>query len=205
MGTSVERGGRARRVLAETVVLVVTAVVLAVLVRTFVAQAFRIPSASMVPQLEVGDRVVVSRLAYHLHHPRRGDVIVFDCPPLAGCAQRHENVVQRGVDTVLESLLVRQPAVEEYIKRVIALPGETVEGHDGAVWIDGRRLVEPYLPAGTVTSEFTPVRVAPGHLWMMGDNRRNSSDSRVFGTIDEHAIIGRALFRVWPPRRTAFL
>jgi signal peptidase I len=196
---------RRRRLLVETAVLVVTAVVLAVLLRTFVAQAFRIPSESMVPQLEIGDRVVVSRTAYHLHDPRRGDVVVFDCPPRAGCVQRHDNLAHRAVGTVLEALLIRQPAVEEYIKRVVALPGETVAGHDGAVWIDGRRLVEPYLPPGTVTSDFEPVTVRPGQLWMMGDNRGNSSDSRVFGTIDARTIVGRAMFRVWPPSRTAFL
>ena len=196
---------RGRRLVVETALLVVTAVLMAVLMRTFVAQAFRIPSESMVPQLEVGDRVVVSRTAYHLHHPRRGDVVVFDCPPRAGCRQRHDNVLQRGVGTILEALLIRQPTVEEYIKRVVALPGEMVAGHDGAVWIDGRRLVEPYLPPGTVTSTFGPVMVPKGALWMMGDNRGNSSDSRVFGTVDEHTIVGRAMFRVWPPWRAAFL
>jgi signal peptidase I len=194
------------RLLGETALLVVTAIVLAVVLRTFVAQAFRIPSESMLPQLEVHDRVVVSRLAYHLHDPRRGDVVVFDCPPRAGCLPAPErNVVQRGVDTVLESLLIRQPAVEEYIKRVIALPGESVEGHDGAVYVGGHRLVEPYLPPGTVTSDFGPVTVEPGHLWVMGDNRGNSADSRVFGTIDIDTVVGRATNRIWPPWRAAFL
>ena len=197
---------RTRRLVVETVLLVVTAVVLAVLLRTFVAQAFRIPSESMLPQLEVQDRVVVSRLAYRLHDPRRGDIVVFDCPPRAGCLPVPErNVVQRGIDTVLESLLIRQPAVEEYIKRIIALPGETVQGKDGAVYVGGRRLVEPYLPPGTVTSDFGPVRVEPGHLWVMGDNRANSSDSRVFGTIDEDTVVGRATNLIWPPWRAAFL
>jgi signal peptidase I len=196
---------RRRRIVVETALIVLAAVILAVLLRTFVAQAFRIPSESMVPQLEVGDRVVVSRIAYHLHDPRRGDLVVFDCPPKAGCVQRHDNLAHRAVGTVLEALLIRQPAVEEYIKRVVALPGETVAGHDGAVWVGGRRLVEPYLPRGTVTSDFGPVTVPPGELWMMGDNRNNSSDSRVFGTIEERTIVGRAMLRVWPPARTAFL
>lgn len=197
---------RTRRLVLEAVLLVVTGVVLAVLLRTFVAQAFRIPSESMVPQLEVQDRVVVSRLAYRLHDPRRGDVVVFDCPPRAGCLPAPERgIVERGVDAVLESLLIRQPAVEEYIKRIIALPGETVQGKDGGVYIGGRRLVEPYLPPGTVTADFDPVRVAPGHLWVMGDNRANSSDSRVFGTIDEDTVVGRATNRIWPPWRAAFL
>jgi signal peptidase I len=195
-----------RRVATETVVLVLAAVVLAVLLRTFVAQAFRIPSESMVPQLEVHDRVVVSRVAYELHEPHRGDIIVFDCPPRAGCPQApHRNVLSRGVDTVLESLLIRQPAVEEYIKRVVAVPGETVEGRNGHVYVDGRQLVEPYLPAGTFTSDFAPVEVEPGRLWVMGDNRNFSKDSRVFGTVDQDTVVGRATNRIWPPWRAAFL
>jgi signal peptidase I len=171
-----------------------------------VAQAFRIPSESMEPQLLVGDRVVVSRLAYRLHDPRRGDIVVFDCPPGEDCPQEGpRNVVRRSVDTVLEALLVRQPKTEEFIKRVVALPGETVEGHDGAVWIDGRRLHEPYLPTGTRTSTFKPRVIPPGRVWVMGDNRTNSADSRVFGPVRESTIVGRAIWRVWPPTRPAFL
>ena len=104
-----------------------------------------------------------------------------------------------------EALLLRQPEVEEFIKRVIALPGETVEGHDNAVYVDGRKLIEPYLPPGTSIGDFDPVKVPPGHLWVMGDNRTNSSDSRVFGPIRADTIVGRAILRVWPPQRTAFL
>ncbi len=197
---------RGRRFLVESALLVLTAVVLAVVLRATVAEAFRIPSASMEPQLDVGDRVVVSRLAYRLHDPRRGDVVVFDCPRTAGCAQPpHESLPVRAVHTVLEAVLLREPQPEEYIKRVIALPGETVEGKDGAVYVDGQRLVEPYLPPGTVTSDFGPEHVDPGHLWVMGDNRTNSSDSRVFGQVEQGTVVGRAMFRVWPPWRTAFL
>jgi signal peptidase I len=195
-----------RRVLVETLVLVATAVVLAVVLRTFVAQAFRIPSESMVPQLQVHDRVIVSRVAYEVHDPRRGDIVVFDCPPKAGCPQApHRNLAVRAVDTVLESLLIRQPAIEEYIKRVVALPGETVEGRAGHVYVNGRQLVEPYLPPGTFTSDFGPVTVETGRLWVMGDNRNFSKDSRVFGTIDQETIVGRATNRIWPPWRAAFL
>ena len=197
---------RGRRIVVETVLLAVTAVVIAVLLRAFVAQAFRIPSASMDPQLQVGDRVVVSRLAYDLHEPRRGDIVVFDCPPAAGCApDGGGSFASRAVDTVLEALLLRQPGVEEFIKRVVALPGETVEGRDGRVWIDGVALVEPYLGEGVVTSDFGPVTVDDGRVWVMGDNRSNSTDSRVFGQIDAETIVGRAFVRVWPPGRTAFL
>ena len=197
---------RGRRLLLETVFLIATAVVLAVVLRAGVAEAFRIPSESMEPQLDVGDRVVVSRLAYRLHDPRRGDVVVFDCPAAAGCAgEPKENLLRRGIHTVMEAVLLREPRPEEYIKRVIGLPGDVVEGRAGSVWVNHRRLVEPYLPTATVTSDFGPVHIKPGHLWMMGDNRTNSSDSRVFGQVDEKTVVGRAQLRVWPPWRTAFL
>ena len=198
---------RGRRLLVETALLLLTAVVLAVALRATVAEAFRIPSGSMEPQLHVGDRVVVSRTAYKLHEPNRGDIVVFDCPPLAGCEQppADEALPVLAVHTALEAVLLREPEPEEYIKRVIGLPGETVEGKDGSVWVDGRRLVEPYLPEGTVTSDFGPEEIKPDHLWVMGDNRGNSSDSRVFGQVEQSTVVGRALFRIWPPWRTAFL
>jgi signal peptidase I len=197
---------KTRRAVVETALLIGLAVVIAVLLRAFVAQAFRIPSASMEPELLIGDRVVVSRLAYDMHEPRRGDVIVFDCPPGAGCPDRpHDVLPVRAVKTLAEALLLRQPDVEEFIKRVIGLPGDIVEGRDGAVWINDHRLVEPYLPTGTITSDFGPIVVEPGRLWVMGDNRGNSADSRVFGQIDQRTIVGRALLRVWPPTRLAFL
>jgi signal peptidase I len=180
--------------------------VVAVLVRGFAGQAFRIPSESMVPQLHVGDRVIASKLAYRLHDPRRGDVLVFACPPAAGCPQAApRSAPGRTVDAVLEAVLLRQPRGEAYIKRVIGLPGERVEGRAGAVWVDGRRLTEPYLPEGMVTSDFPPTRVPAGSLWVMGDNRTGSSDSRVFGPIRRDSVVGRAIWRVWPVWNASFL
>lgn len=198
---------RARSLAFELVLLVALAALIAVGLRTFVAQAFSIPSASMFPQLEVGDRVVVSKLAYELHEPNRGDIVVFDCPPGAGCPTGRDasSLPARWVGAILEGVGLRQPSTEEYIKRVVALPGETVEGSDGEVYVDGQRLVEPYLTPGVSTSDFDPVTVGPGELWVMGDNRSNSSDSRVFGTIEADTVVGRATLRVWPPTRTAFL
>ena len=197
---------KTRRAVIETALLVGLAILIAVLLRAFVAQAFRIPSSSMEPQLLVGDRVVVSRLAYDAHAPRRGDIVVFDCPPGAGCPDAPDDALPvRAFKTVAEALLLRQPEVEEFIKRVIGLPGETIEGRDGAVYVDGHKLIEPYLPAGTLTSDFGPIVVEDGHLWVMGDNRGNSADSRVFGQIEQDSIVGRAIARVWPPQRIAFL
>lgn len=197
---------RGRRLLVETAVLLLTAIVLAIALRAVVAEAFRIPSSSMEPQLEVGDRVVVSRWSYRLHEPRRGDIVVFDCPPLAACAPDPErSLPTRALHTVLEAVLLRDPMPERYIKRVVGLPGETVEGRDGAVFVDDRQLLEPYLPVGTTTSDFGPEVIGEDRLWVMGDNRSNSSDSRVFGPIEQDTVVGRALFRVWPPWRGAFL
>jgi signal peptidase I len=192
----------------ETVWVIGVALLVAVVLRTFVGQAFFIPSESMTPQLEVGDRVVVSKVAYQLHEPRRGDVLVFDCPPGAGCVSVEEEEVplpSRVVRGAMETVGLRQPSTEEFIKRVVGLPGEVVEGRDGAVWIDSRRLVEPYLADGMVTSDFGPVEVAEGQVWVMGDNRVNSEDSRVFGGVEVGTVVGRSVVRVWPPSRLAFM
>jgi signal peptidase I len=189
------------------VLLIVLATIIALVLRAFVAQAFTIPSASMSPQLFPGDRVLVSKLAYPMHDANRGDIVVFDCPPDASCADGVDDssLVIRGLHGWLEAVGLRAPSTEEYIKRVVALPGETVEGRSGDVYIDGRRLVEPYLPASVTTSDFGPVEVGAIELWVLGDNRTNSSDSRVFGPVELDTVVGRATHRVWPPTRTAFL
>ena len=195
--------GRALRALLEVPLLLALAVLIAFVLKTFVAQPFYIPSASMEPQLESGDRVAVSKLAYRLHDPRRGDVVVFDSPePVPDDDASLPSRVARGV---LEAVGLRQPSTEEFIKRVVALPGETVEGREGRVFVDGRALVEPYLPRGTTTSSFEPVEVGDDELWVMGDTRDNSRDSRVFGAIEADTVVGRAFTRIWPLPRLAFL
>ncbi|HEX2701683.1 MAG TPA: signal peptidase I [Acidimicrobiales bacterium] len=194
------------RTAREVPVLIVSAAVLAFLLKTVVAQAFYIPSGSMLPQLQINDRVVVSKLAYRLHDPRRGDIVVFDCPAVSCVNKKHEDHGSRRIlRKVAEGVGVVQPSTEEFIKRVIGLPGETVEGRDGAVYVEGRRLVEPYLPPNTVTSDFAPVKVPDEHLWVMGDNRTNSSDSRVFGPIPRSTVVGRTVLRVWPLSEASFL
>ncbi|HLI24954.1 MAG TPA: signal peptidase I, partial [Acidimicrobiales bacterium] len=152
------RRGR-RAPLSESALAVAVAVAVAVLVKAFVAQAFYIPSASMEPQLDVHDRVVVSRLAYDLHSPRRGDIVVFEAP--AG-VEKEPTIPTNPVLRVLHGAAVAiglASARTDLIKRVIALPGETVAGRHGHVYIDGRVLMEPYLPPGTLTSDFGPVQV----------------------------------------------
>jgi signal peptidase I len=205
--TEEHRGGGGARLVRELPVLVLIALAIAFLLKSLVAQAFYIPSGSMVPQLQVRDRVVVSKISYRLHEPRRGDIVVFDAPPQVAIARPRPspNPVVRVVRSVAEAVGVVQPSAQEFIKRVIALPGETVEGRAGNVYVDGRLLEEPYLPAGAATSDFPPVRVGDGQLWVMGDNRPNSSDSRVFGPIERDTVVGRAVVTVWPPGRAAFL
>lgn len=209
------RARPARTFAGELPVLLLVALVAAFLVRTFVFQAFFIPSPSMgcagpacpVHTLEVDDKIVVSKLSYRLHDPRRGDIVVFECPPAANCHNRtaSANPVVRGIRFVGERVGIVPPSTEDYIKRVVALEGETVEGRGGHVYVDGLLLDEPYLPEAVVTSDFGPVIVPPNQLWVMGDNRQNSGDSRVFGPITEDSVVGRTVLRLFPLRRTGFL
>lgn len=204
---------KAWRTAREIPILLVFAALIAFLLKTLVAQAFYIPSESMLGQLEVNDRVVVSKIAYRLHPPRRGDIVVFDCPQTACRLSPPESPPRNGwegrarrlLKNVGEGIGLVQPSTEEFIKRVVALPGETVEGRDGTVFVDGRHLIEPYLDAGTTTSTFAPVTVPAGRLWVMGDNRGNSSDSRVFGPITRSSVVGRTVFKVWPLGSASFL
>jgi signal peptidase I len=196
---------RRHRRLIEDGVIVAVAILVAIAVRALVAQAYYIPSGSMLPQLRIDDRVVVSRLAYDLHSPRRGDIVVFKAPPSlqASVHLSSDPVARWARDFGVALGLVEDQTV--IIKRVIGLPGDTVSGRDGHVYINGELLYEPYLVSGTVTSTFAPVKVPKGSVWVMGDNRGDSYDSRYFGPIPEKTVIGRAIWKVWPPWRASFL
>ena len=162
--------------------ILVVAVVAAILIRSFVVQPFYIPSGSMEPTLKVGDRVLVNKLSYDLHGVHRGDIVVFNKPP-------NDN----------------SPGVKDLIKRVIGLPGETISGQNGQVYINGRPLAEPWLPKGETTDPFPSTSVPAGEYFMMGDNRGDSADSRIIGPIPKRLFIGRAFVRVWPLSRLGFL
>ena len=187
----------------ELPLLLFAALALSLVVRANLAQAFYIPSGSMEPQLEVGDRVLVSRTAYRLHDVHRGDIVVFPSPSATTVDDR--NLVERVGTDLLEAVAIRKPDDDELIKRIVGLPGDSVSARDGSVVVNGRRLDEPYLAEGVETLPFGPVDVPEGHVFVMGDNRGNSSDSRVIGTIEIDTIVGRAVARIWPPDRTAFL
>jgi signal peptidase I len=188
------------RTVVEWVVLVVAAIVIAVVIKTFLFQAFYIPSESMVPALEVGDRVLVNKLSYDLHDVHRGDIVVFAAGP---------------------NTAWHNAGIDDLVKRVIALPGETVtKCENGKVCVDGRELKESYLPKGVVPTtpwfDSPPASCAPdsppdgctvpaGHYFVMGDNRSRSSDARVHGPIKGSSIVGRVFVRIWPLNRLGFL
>lgn len=177
-----EAAPRRRRVrtIIEWAAVIGGALLVALVVRSTLAQAFWIPSPSMEPTLHEGDRVLVNKLSYRLHDVHRGDIVVFERPPAAVSVNPDEDI-------------------PDLIKRVIGLPGDTIEARaDGAVYINDRRLDEPYLPDDTRTANLPEQEVPEGHVFVMGDNRTNSSDSREFGAIDEDLIVGRAFLRIWP-------
>jgi signal peptidase I len=186
-----------RRFFAELPFLLAAALILTVLVKGFLIQAFFIPSRSMEPTLDVGDRVVVNRLAYRIGEPDHGQVVVFLRPTGAEQASAGGPIswVRRAV---AQGLGGTPPGNEDLIKRVVGLPGDVLEGRDGYLWRNGQRVEEPYLRPGTFTSDFKKLRIKPDSFWVMGDNREDSADSRVFGPVHRSALVGRAVLTVWP-------
>jgi signal peptidase I len=177
--------GRSRRWMVEWGVIIAIAVVVAILVRAFVFQTFFIPSTSMYPTLQPGDRIVVYKLS---GAPSTGEIIVFKRPPREDCGG---------------------PVVPDLVKRVIGLPGQTIQGKDGAVYINGKKLAEPWLPkatykSSTYTSNFGPLKIPRGDYFMMGDNRTDSCDSRDWGPLPSSYIVGQVVMRIWPVGRLAF-
>ena len=191
--------------LKELPILIIIAFGLALLIKTFLLQAFYIPSESMVPTLQIGDRVLVNKLVYRIHPPRRGDIIVF-----IEHAGPHKSFWGRVRSFLTEGLGVTKPASKDFIKRVIGLPGEQLQIRNGVVTITepgGKSftLTERYLNAPPDTSSFGPTTVPAGQYFVMGDNRGNSADSRTaLGPIQKKSIIGRAFIRIWPVGRFGF-
>lgn len=159
------------------------------LVRTFVVAPFTVPSESMLPTIQVGDNIFAQKVSLELGQPvKRGDIVVFDNP-------------------------VEHSDHEILVKRVIAVGGQTVDFRDGAVYVDGEALNEPFVQGEswplTVQADDLelsfPYTVPDGHVWMMGDNRENSADSRYFGPVPQENLIGVAFFRYWPLNRIGTL
>jgi signal peptidase I len=193
----------------EVVVVVATALVLSLLIKTFLIQAFSIPSESMEDTLLIGDRVLVSKLTPGPGHLQRGDVVVFTDPGgwLNGAEVEARN--NRLIALLMFVGLVPENYGEHLIKRVVGLPGDTVACCDaeGRITVNGTAVTEPYLRTGNVPSEQTfTVTVKPDNLWVMGDNRSQSSDSRSHlyindGQIPLEDVVGKAVLVAWPVRR----
>lgn len=191
----------------------VIAVVLTLVVRTFLVQAFFIPSGSMEPTLQVGDRVLVSKLSYRFGDVQRGDVIVFDgedsfagseevAPPSGALAKAGRAV---------GAFLGISPSEKDFTKRVIGLPGDHVVCCDSAkrLTVNGRAISEPYVMPGDAASDVAfDIMVPPSRLWVMGDHRSDSADSRAHlgdpggGTVPRDRVIGKVVVRFWPLNRT---
>jgi signal peptidase I len=187
--------------LRELPVLVLLAFALALLLKTFVVQAFYIPSGSMEPTLMPGDRVLVEKVQYH---PSYGDIIVFEDPHPGDQADR--GIVGGFLHWLSQGLGLSQPADEDFIKRVIGLPGDTVELRRGKLFVNGDRVREPYLTGERDLRDYGPVTVPPASLFVLGDNRLNSRDSRFgLGYVPEDRVIGRAFVLIWPPSRIGWL
>jgi signal peptidase I len=182
-GTVSPRRRRWRRALTETAVTILVAVLLAGLVRTFAFQTFWIPSSSMVPTLGVYDRILVQKAFFTARDVRKGDIVVFSQPPLDHCGG---------------------PQAGDLVKRVIALPGQTIYSSGNSIYVNGRLLAEPYLPHDDPlgpqipdASSRHPYRLPPGEFYVLGDNRAISCDSRYWGPINGSSIIGKAVLVWW--------
>ena len=170
---SAEKAGRFQS-LVDLLHDLAIAVVVCVLLITYVVQAFKVQGTSMSPELKDGERILVNKFLYFLGDIERADVVVFWYP--------------------------EDPKLS-FIKRVVALPGETVEIRSGEVFVNGRRIDEAYVSAANADlRSFPPHEVRPGHFFVLGDNRKGSNDSRSWGLVPERYVYGKAFLRIWPPR-----
>jgi signal peptidase I len=175
------------RVAGEAIESFTIAVALVFLViRPFMLQAFYIPSPSMLPTLQVNDRILVNKLSYRFGGPQRHDIVVFRAPEAA--------IGEQGIPE----------EEQDFVKRVIGLPGDTVEIRDGVTYVNGLVQSEPYTREPP--SYDMPLRIVPeGRLFVMGDNRNHSNDSHRWGTLECSRVLGKAVFVFWPPSRIGFL
>ena len=161
----------------EWLCVIALALVLALAVRTFVIQTFYIPSGSMEPTLNVGDRILVFKLAYDFSSPAIGDVIVFKAPPTEHCGD---------------------PSVTDLVKRIVGLPGETIWSERNTIILNGKPLRQDWPHYRLLLTPITRQKIAPNHYFMMGDNHPESCDSRDWGTLPRSDIIGKVVLKIWP-------
>jgi signal peptidase I len=192
----------------ELVVIVATALLLALLIQAFLVKPYRIPSGSMLPTLHVNQRVLVNRIGMHFSSPRVGEIIVFHPPKNfdQGCAdptQGPGEPAAQGCDVAQA-----KPSSQTFIKRLVGMPGDRIRIVDGHVIRNGIRERDPYTVAcrgGAACNLSATIKVPAGEYYMMGDNRPDSEDSRYWGPVPRKWIIGRAVLTYWPPSRLGLL
>lgn len=164
--------------LIDTIEAILVALIMALIIRSYVIQVSMVPTGSMIPTMQVGDRLFVSKFTYRFKEPVRGEIVVFKSP---------------------------YDEKKDYVKRCIGLPGETIEVKRGVIFVDGNQLVFPGVNVQRDYSFYGPTEIPEGHYFMMGDNRGNSLDSRVWGFVPEKDLVGKALFTFWPIPRMQVL
>ena len=200
-------GNDGKSSIVELFIIVPIALLLALAIQAFLVKPFRIPSESMVPTLEVSQRVLVDRVTFRFSDPHRGDVVVFKAPKGA-----EEN--RCGVEPPPNGSPCPEPTDEQsdenFIKRVVAVPGDRLKVVQGRVYINGKRQDEPFVNEDTdfncdICNLPNEITVPPDHFFMMGDNRGESADSREWGPVPEDWIVGNAFFTYWPPDKVGIL
>ena len=209
------RGARILSQIAELPLLVLVAFLIAVVIKTFIMQAFYIPSGSMKPTLQIGDRVLVEKVTSWLGGPGAGDVVVFARNTFPGNKGPDLPWYSDAKNYVRELLGLPTGREEDYIKRIVAVGGDTIryEGTPRELYVNGEKVEEDYLPRpdnasssivagncpGKMQSSENGCVVPAGTVFVMGDNRNNSADSRSIGPVDEDKIVGKAFVIIWPP------
>jgi signal peptidase I len=176
--------------------LIVVAVGIAVLIKTFLVQPFYIPSDSMLPTILPNDRVMVSKLSYRFGEPQRGDLVVFVSP--FNDEFDRETFFESVFRHIVESVGIRTASADDLIKRIVGLPGDEISVREGSLMVNGVVVEEPYLLEPGIMPDFGPEVVPEDSVFVMGDNRAISYDSTRFGAIPMDHILGEAVLRIWP-------
>ena len=174
---------RGRRALIEWLVIIVVAIAVSVLMRSYVVQTFYIPSASMEPTLLIGDRIIVSKVSVEFGTIHRGDILVFKAPPAEHCGE----------------------VVTDLVKRVIGLPGDRLTSKGNTIYVNGHVLRETWTHYEPLGGAIGHVTVPPNAYFMMGDNHPDSCDSRMWGSVPKSYVIGKVFLRIWPLSRAGLL